>query len=246
MKIFCKICEKIEEQSHSHLTPKSIIKSKQIEIHKSGKIKRAKNTGMPFDNDIICRKCERIFDNLDRKFAEFIRLVKAAKKILPNPLDLNSYLLDLSIDYVWLDTFSASLLYRHSLSRRRLVKLGKFEVIAKEMIEKYNKKASVDEEQKIFEAICLINTARKLSKNSTSTDIGFCKNYGTIRVYRFLASNGIELHIKVSKQTSPALSNFRQRDNILAVPLYDDYTKRMELMVEKSIALNRNSGAIWR
>ncbi|MBP7710258.1 MAG: hypothetical protein KA100_04230 [Rickettsiales bacterium] len=239
MRIFCKICQENNEQSHSHLTPKSIIKSKQLEIHKSGKIKGAKNTGMPFDDGIICQKCERIFDDLDRKFAGFIRTIKATKKILPNPFDSSTYLLNFSIDYVWLDTFSASLLYRHSLSEKRLVKLGKFEGTAKKMIEKYNKKMPIDEEQKTFEAICLINTARKLSKNSTSTDIGFCKNYGTIRVYRFLASDGIELHIKVSNKTSPALSNFRQKNIILAAPLYDDYTKHMELMVEKSILLNR-------
>ncbi len=235
---YCKICEESnKEMSHSHLTPKSLTnKSQHLEIHKSGEVKGTKGSGMPFDDKIICRECEKIFNEIDRKFAEFILSVKRAKKtkrFIVDSIDPDIYRIDFKIDYNWLDTFSASLLYRHSLSDITKVKLGKYENTAKEMICKFNNKASLTYEQKIFSTTCIINTARKLSKNMITKDITSYKQYGRIKVYRFLAGDGIELHIKVSDNNSEILSYLRDESVILAIPLTDNFITFVESMMFK-------------
>lgn len=242
MTILCKICLQYKEASHSHLTPKSLTnKSKHLEINKRGITKGAKGSGMPFDDKIICRDCEKIFFNdLDRKFAEFIKEAKEAnktKRFHTDNLNPEIYRIDLKIDYTWLDTFSASLLYRHSLSDSQKVKLGKYEITAKQMIEKFNNKTPLDHEQKIFATTCIINTSRKLSKNIISKDITSYKQYGMVKVYRFLAGDGIELHIKVSNQNSAILSHLRDIHVLLAMPLADDFTMFTESAINKSLLL---------
>lgn len=241
MLILCKICKKNRESSHSHLTPKSIAnKSKNLAIHKTGVVRGSKGAGIPFDNTIICQECEKIFNELDRKFAEFIKAVKEAKKtkrFSADNLDPNIYRINFKVDYVWFDTFAASLLYRHSLSDSQKVKLKKYEITAKQMIHKFNNKASVFDEQKIFAATCIINTARKLSKNVVSKDITSYKQYGVIKVYRFLAGDGIEFHIKVSNSSSEILSRLRDANVLLAIPLNDNFTLSVESIIYKSLSM---------
>jgi hypothetical protein len=244
----CKVCQQEKKSlSKSHLTPKSIrankrgknyhIKVKQPDTQLN--IKKAQGSGIPIDSKIFCQNCEKMFQKLDDKFFKFKEKVIEEKniKILQNNLSFNNtYKITLQIDYDWLDTFSASLLYRHSLSYKKdleSVELGKYQETARKMIIKYNNGQLVTSEQNIFQAFCFINTARIFSENIISYDITYYKYRGTIRVYRLLIHSGIELHIQVSNQRNLELLQLRQY-NILAFPHEDSFIKKLELACYKA------------
>ncbi len=190
---------------------------------------------MLFDREIFCDLCEPKFSKVDDKFFEFICDIKKAEKF-SSDIGLEFCRLKVDVDLNWLDVFSASVLYRHSISNRSKVSLGrKYEDIAKEMLEKYNLDQAVYEGQKIFGALCVVNSSRIISKNIVPVEIVQNKVNG-IRIYKLILDGGIEIHIKVSNQPNP-LQRLRHNHCIIEGAFGDSLDNKLMERFMKSAEL---------
>jgi hypothetical protein len=241
--INCRFCNQLREGRRSHLTPKSAApkNTKAIILHSSGKSYGAIGSNMLFDQEIFCDLCEPKFGKVDDKFFEFICAVKKAGKFSS---DVGSEFcrLGVDVDLEWLDVFAASVLYRHSMSDRSKVSLGKnYENIAKEMLERYNLNQSVSDGQKIFGALCVVNSSRIISKNIVPVEIAQNKVNG-IRIYKLILDGGIEIHIKVSNQPNP-LQRLRDEYCIIEGNFGDSLDKKLMERFLKSVELKNQKNS---
>ncbi len=225
----CAMCNtSCSEFVKSHLMPKAMF----VDLLDEGdlnliKVETLQNTASPSKGLSaplmykICGLCEGKFQNVDNDFIRLYRKLDNLQKA-----DINQYLCIVPKEWnlKLLDAFFASVLLRYHVDGQ--LDLGRYYNTALSMLEKYNDKLDISEEQKSIVAGLFIDTARINTKNIISSNVMQERDGLNMSYYKMILSHGITCFIRVSSRPH-YFEKFRDNDFVVCCPLDENFERDM-------------------